>query len=370
MNALPVRLLWLTAALALAAGGCKKDGAKPEADSRARTKASALKAEPQTPGLPSDKVWAASAHIRIVDTLAGTVVAGIDLQKALSGIVFTPDGATAFVASSDGVLQIDAASNRVLGKLTGHPARHIALDDSGTRLQVLEHDVVIEPNGVREILPFRMVVKDVKSGQTISEEEIGHRILYALPSVDGRRSLVITEPGEVLIGGPGDKLSGGRSLDLVQGLDSVSELRVREMVATHGTHAYVPVEGTPSRVLDVDLKTGAVTAISLAEHVSIRGLAVTPDGKRLVVDAVRLCALIDLETTHAVTKSVPLDASHQGVAISADGDWAFLANTVDGNGGAVTIVRLDPLEVRGKIHLDDISPWVIAVRPRVEMAGR
>jgi hypothetical protein len=59
-----------------------------------------------------------------------------------------------------------------------------------------------------------------------------------------------------------------------------------------------------------------------------------------------------------------LPAAHTGISISSDGRFAYLAQTVDGTGGSITAFALDSFSVAKRVHLDDISPWALAVRPQ------
>jgi hypothetical protein len=85
------------------------------------------------------------------------------------------------------------------------------------------------------------------------------------------------------------------------------------------------------------------------------------------VNAINELLVVDLEK-RVIRAAIELPGAHVGLAVSDNGRWAFLAQTVDGTGGAVTIVRLDPLSVYAKIHLDDISPWAVAVKPHAGLA--
>lgn len=330
---------------------CKKDEPAPSASPAVSTEVAAL-----AKTSPVGSVIAASTHLRIVDPAKGVVAASIDLSRAVNAIAVSPDGANAFVATSGGVYQVDAKSKALLGQLTSSPARSVVMSERGDKVFVLEHDVIVAENGTRDIKPYRMKTLSARDGKVLGEEEIGQLILFAIPSENGRHHLAIGEDGSVRVGAANTPMSEGRMLDLGQGPG-----RVRATVAVFGGHAYVPVEGQPGRVLDVDLNSGEAKHIALGDAL-IRGMTVTPDGKTLVVNAVKELLLID-RTSGAIRSRLELANPHQGVAVSADGKFAYLAQTIDGTGGAVGIVELEPLAFRGKVHLDDISPWAIGATP-------
>lgn len=357
--------LILGAAALLMAIGCKskESPATEPAKPSSNTKASKALLD-----VPRDTIYAASAHIRVIDAGAGQVVSGIDLQKSITAIVFTKDGLRGFVAASDGVRLFDTLKNEVRAQITKHPARTIALSSDETKLFVLEHEVIVAANGTRELTPFRLATVDVKTGDVLGSEEVGQRILTMLPSLDGKRAhLVVYGKGEVRLVQPGDKLSDGQKIDVMGDGQAVLGVRPYVVRSPDGHRAYVPLEGAASKVADIDLATGAVRFIEMGAPILMRGLGITPDGKTLVVNGSRLALKIDLASGKIAGRAELAD-SHIGVAISVDGRRAYLAQTIDGQGGAVTAVLLETMKVQGKIHIDDISPWVIAVRPRASFA--
>jgi hypothetical protein len=304
---------------------------------------------------PTDLIYAASAHLRIVDAKAGRVVKHIDMQKAVRNLVFSRDGARAYVAASDGVREIDADKQEITAKLSELPARNVELSEDGSRLYVLQHQVIVHPDETREILPFHLLTIDVEKRALISDEEIGQRVLYAHPATKDRFGVVAFENGQLRKIAPGAKLSS-------EGVAIEHGGRVREGSVVHDGKLYVPIEAADgSRVLAIDLVKGEPAVIQLDRPYSLRGLAIT--GERLWVNAGVMLLAIDLKT-QAIAKTIELPAAHAGISISSDGRYAYLAQTVDGTGGAVSAVDLNSLQSAKKIHLDDISPWALAVRPR------
>jgi hypothetical protein len=304
----------------------------------------------------SDTIWAASAHLRIVDSKAGRVVKGIDLQKAVRNLVFSPDGARAWVAASDGVREVDADKQEIVAKLTELPARNVELSEDGRFLFVLQHQVIVHEDQTREILPFRLVTIDVATRAVVSDEEIGQRVLYAHPATKDRWGVVAFEDARVRRIAPGAKLSA-------EG-DAVEHGgRVREGGMVHGGVVYLPIEAKDhSRVLAIDLTKGEPSMLELDRPYTLRGIAFA--GDRLWVDAGVVLVAVDLKT-RAMVKTIDLPAAHTGISISSNGKLAYLAQTVDGSGGAVTAIALSDGEAK-KIHLEDISPWALAVRPQVQ----
>jgi hypothetical protein len=316
----------------------------------------------------NDQVWAASAHLRMVDAKSGAVK-GIDLQKAIRNVVFTRDGSRAFLAASDGVREVDATKGELTAQLTQNPARHVELSEDGQSLFVLEHQLIVHPDQTREILPFHLVTIELATRKVVADEEIGQRVLYAHPSTKERWGLVVFEKGDLVKIAPGQKLSSeGVAIDPFFGQPSKYGARPREGAAVHGGKIYLPMEAEIARVIEVDLTSGEASPILLGRPYSLRGVAFGAD--RMFVNAGIALLGVDLKT-RAVASTLELGAPHTGIAISSDARFAYLAQTVDGTGGAVTVVSLaDVKAAPKKIHIDDISPWALAVRPRPELATR
>lgn len=356
--------------LVTALGACKKDPEPASAGPSALEAKQRAEKAAQLLDVPRDRIYAASAHLRVIDVAVGQVVAGLNLQRAITGIAFSTDGRRAFVAASDGVREIDVEETKLLRQLTSSPARQVLRSLGGDQLFVLEHDVPMVA-GQPKPSAFRLLTLSVETGKVERTEEIGPRILAVVPSLGpDRHHLVLEESMRVVLGKAGTKLAAGEPIDLAAGLPSKTlVVRPYLVLSDDGTHAFVPVEGEPSRIIDVDLVRGTSSAISIEKQRLIRGLAVSSDAKRLFVNTADALLIVELGS-RKITGELALDAPHTGLVLSSDQRRAYLAQTVHEDGGAVTIVLLDPLRVQGKIHLADISPWVIAVQPRAGFAAR
>ena len=321
--------------------------------------------------VPQDTIYAASAHIRIIDAAAGQVTAGIDLQRAVNGIVFTQNGLRCFVAASDGVREVDPEKQTVKAKLTNFPARSISLSADDSKLYILEHEVVVLKNGARDVKPFRLVTMDLGKNQVLKSEEIGQGIFAILPALaPNLHHLVVSDVRKIRLVAPQEKLSEGKTLDLTAGFESDRLFGMRPYLARSldGRLAYLPVEGRPARIAEVNLEDGSISMIALDKQYSLRGLAVTPDGKTLVVNAGATALRIDL-ATKKVTGLIGLEGHHLDVAIARDGRRAYFAKPVHEKSGAVSVVLLEKMKLQGLIITPDISPWVLTVRPHTAYAS-
>ena len=310
-------------------------------------------------------IYAASAHLRVIDLEEGRVVARFDMQRAVRGFAVSRDGSRVYMAASDGVRVFNGHTHQLVGHWTKNPARSVELDASETRLFVLEHRVRIDEQGNREVEPFRLVTLDAERGEVVDEEEVGPRVLYARPAL-GRvlKGVRVSEASKVSLVEPSrvEPAGIGRQ-SLALSLAAYGPLRIRDAITLYGQGLYLPVEGVPSRIVRIDLSTGKEKSFGLGGQIPLRGLAVTPDGGRALVNIGRSLWALDLNT-EKITNRLDLGAPHVGLSLSADGRTAVLAQTVDETGGSVTVVDLERFEISAKIHLDDISPWAITAVPR------
>lgn len=338
--------------------GCKS---KTEAETPAvKTEAKAVKKTG-----PDSLVFAASAHVRMLDSQRGQIVGRLQLQKAVRMILFSPDGATAYLACSDGVRAVDTSSFKVLSQLTERPARHIRVSADGKQLHVLEHFVITKEDGSRVAQPFSLVTVNLQTGAEVSREVVGERILYAhrAPGADGR-TLRVAESGEILTGNAGADWNKGTEIDVRDGLEPTVNYRVRKTVAQFKTHLFVPIEGDIARVMDIDSATGSIRYLSLGRAAAIRGLGVTPDGQTLLVNTGIALEYIDLATGDVSGTALVLPGGLVGCDVSSDGKYVYFAQVRDADGGAVLVVDFAKREIVKKIHLDDITPWAIGVAPQ------
>ena len=308
-------------------------------------------------------VFAASSNLRVLDGDAGQVVGRLDMLKTVNEIAFSRDGATAYLAASDGVRAVDTTTFELKAKLTENPARFVELSDDGGRLFVLEHFVTKNEDGTRTVHPFSMVTLEVATGAVLSKVEIGDRVRYARPSEGpGRHSLVVYESNEVVLGRPTEPLGKGRELNPAAGIQPEGAWQIRQTVAYQAGHVYLPVEGTPARIMDVNLDSGEVRNLSLGRPAALRGLALTPDGATVLANTGDGLVWLDA-ASGAVTGELALPGGLMGCAVRGDGKQAFIAKTIDEKGGAVLTVDVEAKSLLAKAHLDDISPWAIGVAP-------
>jgi hypothetical protein len=113
-------------------------------------------------------------------------------------------------------------------------------------------------------------------------------------------------------------------------------------------HLLLPVQG---RVLvDLDPVSGRYTTTPLKAETHQHGLALTPDGQKLLIVGTGPAGEVNggpgldiLDLASNKEENLPLDQPHENVAISPDGRWAYLTGGYSfANGGwdGLTIVDL------------------------------
>lgn len=351
----------LPALLSLSLVACKSKTEAPQV----QQEAAAVKAA------PAHTVFAASAHVRVLDTARGEVVGRVQMQKAVRVVQFSADGRTAYVAASDGIRAIDRTTFEVVGKLTDNPTRYIELSPDGRQLFALEHFVLKKADGSPDPQPFSLLTIDTETGKVTHKEVVGERMIYArATSASAPHSVLIAESGRIVVGTKDTPWGEGTTIDPLQGLPPETPYRVRNSFAHFGDHVFVAIEGQVARVLHIDTVSGETRFLSLGGPSAVRGLGITPDGRTLVVNTGVSVAMIDVATAQLQGEPVDLPDGEVGCAVTDDGRFAYFAQTRDGMGGAVLAVDLEARQIVQKIHLDDISPWALAVAPRLKVATR
>jgi len=112
----------------------------------------------------------------------------------------------------------------------------------------------------------------------------------------------------------------------------------------------------------------SVTPVSLSTNVTLQGVAVSPDGRRVYVacDSFGVCVFDainnSLKTIIPVASGQGVTQNPQGVALSPDGQQLYVANHRDG--GAVSVVNTDTYQPVASISLHaGFTPQGIAVNP-------
>lgn len=88
------------------------------------------------------KTW---GMIRVVDTATNKVIQNINVNHIPSGVVFSPDGARAYIgfANSPAIAVMDTATNKIIGTIDAVNVRTMSLSPDGTRLYVIHGDSVV-----------------------------------------------------------------------------------------------------------------------------------------------------------------------------------------------------------------------------------
>ncbi len=124
----------------------------------------------------------------------------------------------------------------------------------------------------------------------------------------------------------------------------------------------VYVINSNDNTLSVISGNNVVATIPIGKY-STRGLAVTPDGKMLLVTDMGNNSVLIINTTeNKVANNINTDKSPDGIAISPDGAYAYVANL---DSRSIGILQLSDNTIR--VSLDAADPSMIAFRPDGKM---
>lgn len=307
---------------------------------------------------PAEAVFAAAHDLGVVDPASGRVVRTIPLGRRIDAVVVAPGGDQAFLATTGGLF-VGRASTSSASAISNVPALAVSIDPTGTRLSILQHEARPTPSGVIDIAPEHLVVRALPEFGVLSDEEVGRDVIFAARPGGALAAIAVADTGEVRLVAAGAPLRSAPAVPLGRLTAPAGRMRVRPEVLAVGDRVFVPYEGEPSTILEVDLARRAVRPLELGRRLALRGMALSPDGHMLRVSAADRLVSIRLADA-SVVEVMPLPVVTAGLALSRDGRWAYLAETADGLGGAIVVVRLETGTVHRKVHLDGMSPWLVA----------
>jgi DNA-binding beta-propeller fold protein YncE len=293
-------------------------------------------------------------HVSFVDPASG-VIARLEVGAAPWGLALAP-GDRAYVATAEGVAIVDTARRERLALIpyqseVGAPqfgeyrpggmgiaaapdGRQVYvgvyLADGSGRLEILDVErrafVAGVPIGVR---PFQVLVgRDGKQVYTVDHDDF--TVTAIDPAARSARTLAVAPLGRAAFDKPHYAVlqADGRLLLPFQG---------RGLVA-------------------LDSASGASTTIPLTANTHQHGVALSPDGRTLLIvgtgpagSATGAASLSIVDLASASEEHLPLSRPHEQVAVSHDGRWAYLTGGYSfANGGwdGLTVVDLQQRTTR------------------------
>ncbi len=303
----------------------------------------------------ADRVLVASNAIYEVDTGSSSVREVAKLGLFVKDMVVDAAGTSCFVATSDGILEVDLASGETTRVFGDGSARSVELDATSERVYGLF------THGLGELPDLRVFSREdgsvlrssplpastttlgwnATTGSVIGLEHAVRSVhVYDASTSEGRSDIAL--PARV--GKPGTgTLSPETLVHAASGMMVVPEL---------GEEAGLWI-----------IRSGSDAEwLALGHEAHFRGGAFTADGRSVFTDALTHVATVDLLEGREV-KWVALDAIHQRIAVSADGSSLFLTVPVDGKEGALSVLSAETLKPIQRIPVPNASPFAMAVVP-------
>lgn len=303
-----------------------------------------------------------SGDIAIVDPVSSETVERIALGKRPRGLAASPDGRYLYVALSgspaggpgvdeaslpapdkgaDGIAVVEIATRRLLRVMRGvSDPEQVAVSPDGLRLYVASED------------SGRLVTIDAATGEIAAQFDVGGEPEGVAVSPDGKTVLATSEEDDaVAIVTPGSARIAGRL--------PVGKRPRNAAFLAGGRLALVPGE------LDASLTLIDVERRKVLRRVHIPGAMVLPMGIRIAGGAVFVTTgrggeLVKLDAaTLAMKGRVRVGERPWGLAVSADGQFAFTAN---GPSNTMTIVRTADMRVVGAVKVGE-RPWGVVAVP-------
>jgi YVTN family beta-propeller protein len=293
---------------------------------------------------------AAGQSVSVIDPQTGATLAPpIPVGKAPLAIAISPDGSRAVVANyfSGDVSIIDTSTDRTIGTVpVQYEPGDVAIAPNGTVVVASGSNIDIGAISMIDLATERVV------GKPIPYE---HRVHGLAITPDGRTALVATEQGKVLF----IDLLAGR----IVGETYVGGNPLHIAVTPNGRYAVVALFET-SAVSVIDLSTQSVVGEPVPVDDSPYDVAISPDGQFAYIGSVQLptpsVSKIDL-AAHRVVESALVEGQPWGIALSPDGSVAYLAGGNTTNG--VRMIQTSSLQQLGSPVEVGFQPEAIAAVP-------
>jgi DNA-binding beta-propeller fold protein YncE len=290
----------------------------------------------------------AGRHISFVE-LPGGAIAQVDVGAAPWGLARAPGGRV-YVATAEGVAVVDSRQRRRLALVpyqaaVGAPrfgeyrpgGMGIAASPDGRQVYV----GVYLPDG-----SGRLEILDAERAAIVASVPIGARPFQVLASRDGRTVYSIDHDTYSVTAV--DPATGVARTLAVEPLGRGAFDKPHYAALRADGHLLLPIQGRA--LADLDPATGTLVSLPMTSDTHQHGVALTPDGRRLLVvgtgpageahGAARL-TILDLATM--AEQQIALSHPHEQIVVSPDGRQAYLTGGYTFAGGGwdgLTIVDL------------------------------
>ena len=290
----------------------------------------------------------AAANVSLVEPSSGSSIT-IPAVDSPWGVVLSPDARLAYVSGAQAVAVIDL-ERRERAAVMPYLSPIGRIDRGEYREGGMGIDV--SPDGKRLFVgvhlrsgPGRLEVFDTATRTLVAAHQVGIRPFQVIAAADNRTAYTLDHDGYSVT--VVDAVDGVRRTLPAAPLGRGAYDKPHYGALTHAGQLLLPYQGRVLQTLDP--RTGQSTTRSLSAATHQHGVALTPDGQRLVivgtgpaggVNGGPSLSVVDLLGTGE--RVFPLQREHELVAISPDGQLAYLTGGYLLNGGwdGITVVNL------------------------------
>ncbi len=287
--------------------------------------------------------------VAVINTATNTVTTQVTVGQAPLGIAVSPDGTRLYVTkpSSDAVTVINTATNTVSATITvGDNPQRVAFSADGTRAYVTNWN----SNSVSVI--------DTASNAVTATIAVGSRPTGLAVSPNGARIFVANYYGNTVS-------VINTATNTVASTISVGSSPTGVAFSPDSTRAYVTTEGTNSLAVINTATNAVVTAIPVGG--SPQDVAVSPDGRRLyVVNQDSPTVSVINTVTNTVVDTFAAGSGNQvlDVAVSPNGKRVYVANW-----SANSVVVIDPAGASASLSLNPPNTTTGAITGKITVTN-
>lgn len=318
------------------------------------------------------QAWVSSNHIQVVDLDAGKVVGKIELKEFIHDIEFSPDGGTAYIASSKGLRVADANTIQLQQRLSESTTRGVSVSADGSRVVAIHRaskdDALAARKAGLPLPPSTLAVYTAKGLTLESSFAVSGDAFDTALSADGQRLWVLVPQAGTVT----EYTLAGAQVEVTtlvsQEASGPHHSMLSELaLSPAGDKLVVPVTNADhSYLAEIDLTGRAAEKVvqqGLGHARRIQGVRWDEDGSGVYVTAINSMVKFDGRGLPVSWQTFP--ANYVDVQGLPGSDEAVVVtptfSKTSGSGGVGVLSATG--ELLRSVELPDMSPFVVAVRP-------
>jgi DNA-binding beta-propeller fold protein YncE len=302
-------------------------------------------------------VYTASNTIVVVDVDRGEVVKEVPLEHFITDMIFSDSGEKAYIAASNGVTVVDTREHTILTHLTNLPANSLELSPDNDFLYIMDHPVTRQEDGTQKGGDYRIEAVDLSTGKIAHTYVLGKDYYDFSLTGDGRTLYALRfQVNEI-------DVIDTSTWKKVRTITVDTDEPLWKSIGSRDTNElYIPQYGTQGYLWILNIGNNDLRKVELDERLKLRGIAHSSETGRLYLLSLGHLLAIDTAGEKVVGKA-DFDIPYSAVTVSQDGKQVYLTNPIHLQGGSISVMDGESLEIVKVIDIPTISPFTVSAKP-------